>query len=117
MLFAYFFGPRLVEPSNGFRDLSRKDAVLSVMCGDLGLLKGEWPQEGALDNWERPSWPFPPLFREDESAGKAWLSYYDEDSLDCIREERVSPDLRTKYPEDGLMGYGAVEIDLTKLLE
>jgi hypothetical protein len=115
-LFAYFFGPKLKEPANGFADLSPDDAVLAGICGDPGLLEGEWPQAGELGDWQRARWPFPPLFREDEPAGKAWLSYYDEDSLDFVREESAPPDSRHAYPYDRLMGYGSVEIRLTKLL-
>ena len=115
-LFAYFFGPKLAQPSDDFGQLAPGDAVLCGLCGDRGLLEGEWPHEGVLDPWNRTSWPFPPLFREDESAGKAWLSHYDEDSLDFIREEAASPELRSEHPYDRLMGYGSVEIRLTKLL-
>ncbi|MCI0527761.1 MAG: hypothetical protein L0Y56_10010 [Nitrospira sp.] len=58
----------------------------------------------------------PGFIRVDEMGKKAWLSFYDEDNLRVIYEEEVSPGLQNNYPYDRDMGYGAVEILLTKLL-
>jgi hypothetical protein len=117
-IFAYFFGPKLTGPEASFDDVRAENALLSGRCGDLGLLKGEWPLAGHLNNWNRNDWPLPALYREDAEAQKAWLSYYDNNDLKFLREESV--DYRqaqyTKYPYDRLMGYGAVEIRITKLL-
>lgn len=115
-LLAYFFGPRLNAPDSSFDELAPEASVLIGLCGDSGLLNGEWPQAGEIDGWKREAWPFPPMFREDEAAGRAWLSHYDEDSLEVICEEPVTSDRRNMYPYDRLMGYGAAEIRLTKLL-
>jgi hypothetical protein len=115
-LFAYFFGPKLQEPTNGFENLLPQNAVLSGLCGDLGLVDEEWPMAGTLKGWERSDWPLPPFYREDEDANRAWLTYYDEDTLDFIREEPIEPQQHSAYPYDRVMGYGSVEIRLTKLL-
>ena len=117
-IFAYFFGPRLSHPADSFDDLRAQDAILSGLCGDLGLLRGVWPRAGEPEAWERRDWPLPALYREDESQRQAWLSRYDENSLSFICETPV--EFRAKqfvdYPYDRLMGYKAVEIRLSKLL-
>ena len=115
-VFAYFFGPRLNAPIGGFAGVNPQSAVLVGLCGDLGLLSGEWPINETLENWDRVDWPLPPLFRADEAAKRAWLSYYDQDTLDLVREEPANIEQRSCYPYDRLMGSGSVEIRLTKLL-
>jgi hypothetical protein len=117
-IFAHFFGPKLTQAEGCFEGVGPQDAELSGLCGDLGLLKGHWPQAGELKDWNRSDWPLPAFYREDESDRLAWLSYYDDDSLNFVREEPVG--FRgiqyTGYPYDRLMGYGSVEIRLTKSL-
>jgi hypothetical protein len=63
-LFGYFFGPRVAsaEAAN-FDDLQPATAVLRVMFGDLGLLKGEWPIRGTAKDWNRALWPMPEFVR------------------------------------------------------
>ncbi len=117
-IYAYFFAPQLVNTEVAFDEVRARDAVLCGQCSDLGLLKGNWPQAGTLPNWNRNEWPLPALYREDEVARVAWLSYYDDDTLEFVREERVG--FRevpyVQHPYDRLMGYGAVEIRLTQIL-
>jgi hypothetical protein len=118
-IFAYFFGPMLAKQEGSFYDVRIQNALLSGRCSDLGLLKCEWPLAGQLRNWNRDDWPLPPLYREDMEAKKAWLSYYDNDNMEFIREESIEYGKAqyTKYSYDRLMGYGAVEIRLTKLMK
>lgn len=117
-LFAYFFGPR----SETLEELHCSDmvpdrAILRGLCGDLGIIKGEWHLVGSLPDWDRSRWPMPLMFRGDESPnGKCWLSRYDDDTLNFVEEMPASRDLEDQYPYDRLMGYGAVEIRLTKIL-
>ena len=109
-MFPYFFGPRLrTREEATFSDVTKEGSVLRGLCGDLGILKGEWPLVGTVRDWDRSRWPMPPLFRANESAGRAWLSHYDEDNLSLVREEPVSPEAKGRYPYDRLMGYGAAE--------
>ena len=117
-VFTYFFGPKLCIAEGTFDNLHAQDAVLVGKCGDLGLLEGAWTIAGELKAWNREEWPLPALYREDEIEKVAWLSYYDDENLDFIREERVAfgRDRHVGHPDDGLMGYGAAEISLTKLL-
>ena len=60
----------------------------------------------------------PPFVRAEEGSKMGFITYYDEDSLLFIKEEKVplSQIAIDQFPEDGLWGYGAVEIRLTKLL-
>lgn len=117
-IFAFFFSPRLERSEAPFHGVRKQDSVLSGFCGDLGLLNEEWPIAVEAAVWDRVNWPLPALYREDEYEKRAWLSYYNDRNLDFIREE-PSPfrgDYFEDYPYDRVMGYGAVEIRLTKLL-
>ena len=139
-IFAYFFAPKLLRAEGRFGDVTAQSAKLLAHCGDLGLLNGEWPLAGVLEGWNREEWPFPPSYREDEFERKAWLTYYDEDTIDVQREEPVKfvgykaefkrrvalygmvrkrPVIKigqTIHPYDSLLGYGAAEIALSGYL-
>lgn len=118
-IFAYFFGPELARPEGSFGDIHAQEALLSGRCGDLGLVEGGWPLADQLKDWNRNDWPLPALYREDAEAQKAWVSYYDNDNLKFVREESVEfgQEQHKRHPHDRLMGYGAAEIRITKLLE
>ncbi len=118
-VFGYFFGPKYlsIDDVEDCASLKSQDAVLVGRFGDPGILNHEWPVIGEIPNWDKSSWPMPALIRIDELEKRAWLSYYDEHDFSLIREEEVSPDLEGKFPYDRGMGYGAVEIRLTKLLK
>lgn len=114
--FGYFFGPRVGRESRVHLPSLRPDQALLVgMFGDLELLRGNWPLIGSISPWSRSAWPIPPLARVDEVAGKAWLSTYGDD-LRCTSENPISVAEAARHPYDRLMGAGAVEIRLTKLI-
>jgi hypothetical protein len=117
-VFGYFFGPVISEPSTATipDNLKPEDAILSGRFGDLGLINGEWIVLGEKDGWNEEEWKMPPFIRVDEHSGKAFLSVYDENTLNFVSEKPCSPALVSKYPYDRSMGYGSVEIKLTKLL-
>ena len=117
-MFAYFFGPKLDKPEGSFDDVRSEEALLLGLCGDLGLLNGKWKIAGKLKGWNRVDWRLPPLYHEDPESQQAWLTYYDDDNLKFIREEPVQFGVAhySNYPYDRLMGYGSVEIRMTKLL-
>jgi hypothetical protein len=117
-IFGYFFAPVIAGPSvatipHGFRP---QDAVFYGRFGDLGLINGEWTVLGEKDDWDEKDWKMPPFVRVDEHAGKAFLSVYDENTLKFVSEKPCDPALVDEYPYDSDMGYGSVEIQLTKLL-
>ena len=120
VVFGYFFGPKFENAESGIVDkaLTAQNAIFIGKFGDLGFLKGEWPIIGKIEPWVRADWPLPPLLRTDERAQIGFISYYDDNSLRCLREEKIKlgdVDIH-KFPEDSLLGYGAAEIHLTKLL-
>jgi Immunity protein 26 len=115
--FGYFFGPMIRTPSEAnVSDLHPSRAVLVGQFGDLGLVKGAWPILEPLPRWDPELWPFPPLARVDKSSGRAWLSTYDERSFVCREEREVDVGAAQNFVADGVIGYGAVEIWLTKLI-
>ena len=117
-VFGYFFGPLIGEASEARSPLDKQTEgpILVGRFGDLGLTNGEWTILGETDAWNGAQWGMPPFVRVDEHAGKAFLSVYDENTFECISEKPCDPSLVDEYPYDRMMGYGAVEIRLTKIL-
>jgi hypothetical protein len=119
-IFGYFFGPKIGRISEVCVDanLCPDQAVFCGRFGDLGLLNEEWQVIGNIQNWSREKWSMPPFLRFEEGSLTGFLSTYGEDFLDFINEREV--DLSTinvgDLPKDSVMGYGFVEIKLTKLL-
>jgi hypothetical protein len=120
VVFGFFFAPmreKLPTLSDMQGILTPDDAILAGKFGDLYLIDGKWPVIGRYTPWVRDLWAPPPLIRvDDRDSGLAFLSVYSDDDLEFIREERCSPTLVGMYPQDRLMGAGAVEVRLTKLL-
>ena len=112
----YFFGPRhqTMETLGVQFHPSPGEAVLCGRFGDLGLLKGAWPILGGLSNWKREEWPMPPFVREVD--GDLVQIHFDEE-LGFISEQKIVNNiLPINGCKDSVMGYGLVEIRLTKLL-
>ncbi len=119
VLFGYFFGPRHGDiPSLAQLEALRPDgAILVGKFGHLGLKDGTWPILGRVGQWERSSWPLPPLVRYEELTGRSFRAYYDDsDPNRLLREERIPAGEAEQGPKEGLMGYGFVELVLTKAL-
>jgi len=112
----YFFGPRIRNEADvDVSQLQASRAILVGMFGDLDLINRNWPVVGNIPRWNPADWPVPRMARLDEAANRAWVSTYDDD-LHCVNEEEISPAEALQYPYDRMMGSGAVEIRLTKLL-
>lgn len=119
ILLGYFFGPKRhsLPKLDDAGHCHSEDAILIARFGDLGLLNCAWPILGRRPAI-RDSWPMPLFARKDVVSGTISLVEYDRD--DPSRELRLTKPGRrdiSRCPEDGLFGYGAVEIKLTKLLE
>ena len=85
--------------------------------GHLGLLNGEWEVIGKVSDWSRSRWPMPPFLRWEEGWEVGIMCTYDQNTLETISEKISINKVNVgDYPVDRLMGYGAVEIRLTKLL-
>jgi len=117
VLLGYFFGPRLASPSPvTFDDLAPEKAVLRIRFGDLGLINGEWAVLGQIPEWSRSQWPMPDFARRDPLGRlKPRLVRYADDDPGRVEAEYIIDD-DTGVASDSMYGYGAVEIELTKLL-
>jgi len=117
ILLGYFFGPcRASIPTvDEVVQAAAKDAVLIERFGDLGIIEHEWPIIGPTPNWNRDAWPVPHFVRKGPILGDLYIVEYS-DSLQELCRKKASQSDAIALPKDGLAGYGAVEIQLTKLL-
>lgn len=119
ILFAYLFGPALdsVPSISKVQGLQPQHALRVARMGDLSLVENTWPVIGEMADWNRSEWPVPELVRRDGLARKAWLvTYADDDASRVVSEERIAYAAASEFERDGLLGAGAVEILMTKLL-
>jgi hypothetical protein len=121
IILGYFFGPRheVVPTSDVACQLNPTEPVLIRLVGALGLLNGEWPIIGSIDNWESEKWPLPKFLHENPSRPEeCFLVTYNRKNLNAppVAVEPIDCALASGYPEDVMSGYGAVEIRLTRLL-
>jgi hypothetical protein len=118
IILAYLFGPkREAIPSIGeLGRLSPDMAIKIARIGDLALIDGSWPIIGEAADWRREKWPTPAFIRRDDIGRIAWqVEYSDENPNQVVAERRV-PYETAGFEKDGLLGAGAAEIVLTKLL-
>jgi hypothetical protein len=118
--FGYFFGPKLATlAGKDFADINPANAVLVGKFGDLGLIKGEWQSLGVLDKWCRAKWPLPAFVSETNDVKKVMVTFLDEDRLEAVRTEiKLKDEIANMWTvPDCCLGYGVVEIRLTRLLE
>jgi len=116
-LLGYFFGPRLGSAEEGNTNaLNPGDAMLRVIFGDLGLINGEWVILGKVPDWDRTEWPMPDFVRRDPVGSRKpmLVRYSDDDPMRIEAEFPIEDD--SGLAVDSAYGYGAVEIELTKLL-
>jgi hypothetical protein len=119
VLLGYFFGPRRPEvpPIDKIDSLDPSVAQLITKFGHLGIVNGAWPLIGASKNWDRARWPMPTFARYEELTGRMLAVSYDADNPNRVLNERlIAPDSAQAMPKDGLLGSGAAELRLTRLL-
>jgi hypothetical protein len=114
----YFFGPKRerIPRLSDTTKLRPADAVHIRFFGDLGLIDRKWTILGKSELWQRASWPMPAFCRHFELDTHAYRVEYSEETLAVIDETEVSPEECQQMPRDGLSGFGAIEITLTKLV-
>lgn len=118
VLLGYFFGPRreAVPPLNETSSLRPEKAVRVLRFGDLSLVNKEWPIIGRSSTWDRRCWPIPSFVRSDELSGRAWkIDYADDDPNEVVSEKPITNG-GADLERDAVLGAGAVELVLTKLL-
>ena len=119
VLLGYFFGPRRdhTPTLDELGSLNAADALLVAQFGDLGLIEASWPIIGRFDVWNRKAWPMPRFARADAVSGQVRLVEYAEDNPnEELAVTTPPPGMSEQHPKDGLLGAGAVELRLTKLL-
>jgi hypothetical protein len=119
-LLGYFFKKRFDEvPSLADTlGLTAADAITVSKFGDLNLIRGVWPVIGQRGDWDRADWPMPAFHRPDIFTGRRGVrvEYSEDDVATCISEVRASAG-DEQLTRDGLLGAGAVEKVLTRLLD
>ncbi|MBZ9722125.1 MULTISPECIES: Imm26 family immunity protein [unclassified Mesorhizobium] len=119
IILVYLFGPKRSEIPN-LKDIStlqRKDAIRCLRVGDLGLINGDWRIIGELDAWRKEDWPMPRFVDKNDLSKKVFISTYaDSDPSELERHDPAPLDIVGLEP-DGLHGYGAVELLMTKQLD
>ncbi len=120
VLLGYFFGPKLRDERVSFDGLRPGDAILRLRFGDLGLFRGEWKVIGEIVPWSRDHWPIPEFLWSDplgvipDQVVVYTDDEFDKGGLGRLERRRTIP---LGLRRDGLSGSGAVEIELSKLLD
>jgi len=115
VLFGYFFGPLLASNVTvPLDDLKPEVAALRVVFGPIGLRNGEWRILGQLPAWDRSKWPMPDFAMRPPGRKAHLVRYSDTDPTQVEAQYPIDDD--GGLPSDSALGYGAVEIMLTKLL-
>lgn len=120
IILAYFFPKRYstIPELDDLASFTPMDAIKVLMVGDLGLINGEWRVIGEFPNWDRSLWEMPKFVRREEFSGRVWLVTYSDNNPNLVlSEERVSEENVKNLERDSLLGYGAVEKILSKLLK
>jgi hypothetical protein len=116
----FFFGKKFISlPGLDQVHQKAKEAILIAWFGDLGLIIGDWPIIGPINNFQAEEWPVP-LFKRidllDPSFG--WIVEYPQTApvfTRSIGETRVEASSLEGLVEDELYGSKALEITLAKL--
>ncbi|PHV09727.1 Imm26 family immunity protein [Chitinimonas sp. BJB300] len=115
-LFCYLFPYRYSEPPSLEKLLALKpsDAISLERVSSLGIKKGTWPLIGIDPKFDREKWPMPSFVRQDLVSKNYRKTTYSPDDPSLVIWEGLCPlGEELVLPQDGLSGYGAVEIFLT----
>lgn len=115
IVLGYFYGPRIADTEHlSGSELRPEDAIRVGFVGDLGITS-TWRSVGKLNGFSRARYPVPVFHREVLLTPTVLKVYYDEDTLNVVREERLAPG-EQRGPKDGLMGAEFAERLLDRLL-
>jgi hypothetical protein len=119
----YFFGPKYQQIPDALDTMEKdpKDAILVTRFGDLGITRGSWPLINSNRPFSRENWPIPKFgMKISPTFDKGFLRQLEFDERgrwNLLHETLVDLKEIENLPEDSMMGGGAVEIHLTKLLD
>lgn len=117
VVLAYFFRktwdrPPPLDEVKGFKP---QDALRVLRVGDAGLMDETWPVLGRDPSWRRDEWGVPLFVRKDDLSGRAWTVFYSDRDANLVESE-TSISYDTNLERDALLGAGAAEVVLTKLM-
>ena len=117
VVLAYFFGNvyTKVPLIEDIESLGPESAVRIFRVGDLGLIDGTWPIIGYDPRWRREDWKMPKFIRKDDLSRRAWIVQYSEADANIVESEGPI-DYDAKLERDAVLGAGAVETLLTRML-
>jgi len=118
IVLAYFFAPKrdFVPQLSDVADLTSRSAIKIARVGDLGIIDGSWPIIGELPRWNRDDWPMPTFIRKDDLSNTAWRVQYSDSNPNQVISERLIPFDSSEYEKDSLLGAGAAEIIISRML-
>jgi hypothetical protein len=119
IILAYLFGPRRTTiPSIGeVKSLRPSEAAVVCRVGDAGLRNGSWPMLGVDPGFDDAEWAVPRFVQIEPITGRALIVHYDQSNVAKEVSRHPTESAPVDLPRDGLLGYGAAEIRLTKVLE
>lgn len=119
VILVYLFGPRrkTVPSVSEVAALHPSSAAKVWRVGDLNLINGTWPIIGEARGWQRSLWAMPRFVRADELSRRAWSVQYADDDPNRVAFEEPIPFGKSDLDRDSVLGAGAAEIVLTKLLD
>jgi hypothetical protein len=117
VILAYFFKklwdrPPTLGEVKGFRP---EDAVRVLRVGDVGLMDGTWPVLGHDPDWRRGEWSVPQFVRKDDLSRRAWRVQYSDHDANLVESEAPTS-FDTNLERDAVLGAGAAEVVLTRLV-
>jgi len=118
----YFFGPRYERIPDEYETWQKQpsQAVLIAWFGDLGIITGRWPLISSSRPFHREEWPVPKFSSIDAgNPSMGWIVEYRQDAQGWelpMRRTYCPVNHLIGLPQDGVYGYEAIEILLTKLL-
>ena len=118
-IFGYFFGERYAHvPSiEALPILASTGAIHSSRFSGLGIKNGTWTILGIYPEWDAADWPMPYFARKSLTSRDVFITAYDNKNPGKRLGQRLgTASEAADLPRDGLEGYGAVEIVLTRLI-
>lgn len=117
VILAYLFGKIWDRPPamDDVKGLKAKDAIRVMRVGDRGIVAGTWPVLGNDADWNRGEWTASPFVRRDDLTRKAWIVMYSEHDANRVESETPTS-YDTNIERDAVLGAGAAEVILTRLL-
>jgi len=91
------------------------DAVRVLRVVDLSLMDGSWPILAQDPDWRRTDWTLPRFVRRDDLSRQAWSVQYSDRDANLVESETPTS-YDTNLERDAVLGAGAAEVLLTRLL-